>query len=216
MHSRYVIDTESKYSSKGKTPWVTLNGVNVADSQLSIEHISQEQNISRRNSHLSPVERAYAHSARIMAEEHLYFCIVIEAYVFQNGKHLFTHYPPNILPLPDFLARLAARTLLKRWIHGWCKAQGLGRHSEEELHGIADNCLHALSNLLSEKKFIGGDAPCDEDCAVFGQLAWLMFAMPKNHYLNAKIRADYPNLVEYVERLKGMYWTDWEDATYKE
>ncbi len=37
--SRYVPDFEEYKSTKGKSPWITVNGIDVADSQLAIEYL---------------------------------------------------------------------------------------------------------------------------------------------------------------------------------
>jgi hypothetical protein len=43
--------------SKGKTPWITFNGVEVADSQLAIEYLCRHLNINM-NKHLNKEEVA--------------------------------------------------------------------------------------------------------------------------------------------------------------
>lgn len=53
--------------------------------------------------------------------------------------------------------------------------QGLGRHSESDVLEIMKNCLKSLSKILGKKRFLLGDYPCEDDCAVFGQLAPAMF-----------------------------------------
>lgn len=53
--------------------------------------------------------------------------------------------------------------------------QGLGRHSEQEVIEIMSNCLKSVSKILGNKPFLLGHHPCEEDCAVFGQLASAVF-----------------------------------------
>ena len=74
---KYV--TEFKYfiGPKGKTPWITLNGKDVADSQLALEHLAQHFQIDMSH-HLSPDERAVSRAMRILMEDHLYWWGVIE------------------------------------------------------------------------------------------------------------------------------------------
>ena len=73
----YVSDTKFFTSSKGKTPWITINGKDIADSQLCIEYLNQHFGIDM-SSHLSDEERAVARSMRIMVEDHLFWWGVIE------------------------------------------------------------------------------------------------------------------------------------------
>ena len=57
---------------KGKTPWITLNGIDIADSQLCLELIAKHFNTDF-SSHLTEQDRAIARAMQIMAEEHLYW-----------------------------------------------------------------------------------------------------------------------------------------------
>ena len=41
-YSRYVEEFEYTQSEKGKTPWITINGENVADTQFAIEYLKKE------------------------------------------------------------------------------------------------------------------------------------------------------------------------------
>ena len=49
---RYVEDFDYPMSEKSKSPWITVNGVNVADSQFAIDHLKKELSIDM-NSKLS-------------------------------------------------------------------------------------------------------------------------------------------------------------------
>ena len=46
---RYVEDFDYPMSEKSKSPWITINGVNVADSQFAIEHIKRELSIDKNS-----------------------------------------------------------------------------------------------------------------------------------------------------------------------
>lgn len=51
-------------------PWMTLNGEDMADSQLCLEFLAQKFN-KDFSSHLTSEELAVARAMQIMAEEHL-------------------------------------------------------------------------------------------------------------------------------------------------
>ena len=74
---KYVTETAHAKGAKGKTPWITFNGENIADSQLIVEHLSRHFDLDM-NSHLSREEKAIARSMRIMIEDHLYWWAVVE------------------------------------------------------------------------------------------------------------------------------------------
>ena len=59
-------------SSKGKTPWMTYNGVEVADSQFCIDYLNKKLGIDL-NAHLTPVEKSIARAFQKMTEENLYW-----------------------------------------------------------------------------------------------------------------------------------------------
>ena len=74
---KYVTEFKNFIGPKGKTPWITLNGKDVADSQLAIEYLAQHFQIDM--SHLlSPKHRAVERAMRILMEDHLYWWGVIE------------------------------------------------------------------------------------------------------------------------------------------
>lgn len=65
-------DFEAPMSPKGKTPWITLNGEDISDSQLCIEMLSRKF-CKDLGAHLSDEERAVARAFQIMMEEHFYW-----------------------------------------------------------------------------------------------------------------------------------------------
>lgn len=72
MHFLFQNDFEEPMGAKGKSPWITLEEVEVADSQLCLELLAKNFH-KDLSSHLSYEERAIARAFHIMTEEHLYW-----------------------------------------------------------------------------------------------------------------------------------------------
>jgi hypothetical protein len=63
-----------------------------------------------------------------------------------------------------------------------CIAQGIGRHSKEDAIKIMCDDLRAMSKFLGSKPFLLGDEPCEDDAAVFGQLAEIVWCCPDSPF----------------------------------
>ncbi len=141
--------------AKSKTPWITINGKNVADSQFSIEYLKKELNIDG-NSHLSAREKGFAMNLRLALEDHLMWLMGTEAYFHLEGKHLFTHYPPGLFPFPDFVAKILLKTVIKSKIRNMMYLNGIGRHKREEQHKMGLAVFQAINDILGDNKFLMG------------------------------------------------------------
>lgn len=109
-------------------------------------------------------------------------------YVYDDGKNLH-----KIFPWSSFALCMFRRTVKKRvTTNSW--ADGIGRHSQEEvIHEMTQN-LKALSLILGNRKFILGDEPSEVDCSVFGMLAQLLWCSPDSPYeqlINGKLVIEY-------------------------
>ena len=78
MNAFFKNDFTRERSPKGKIPWITLNGVDVADSQFCIEFLMKhfDKDLSKD---LSPLERAIARAFLKLTEESLrwYFILAL-------------------------------------------------------------------------------------------------------------------------------------------
>jgi hypothetical protein len=61
-------------------------------------------------------------------------------------------------------------------------AQGLGRLSNQDMVRAVEDDLRNVSTLLGNKKFLNGDEPAEDDAAVFGLLAEIMWATHDSPY----------------------------------
>ena len=62
------------------------------------------------------------------------------------------------------------------------KVQGIGKHTEQEVVELMKKDLSYVSNILGDKKFICGEEMCEEDCAIFGFLAQVIWGLPDSPY----------------------------------
>ena len=69
---QFQTDVTNIMSSKSKIPWMTYNGIDVADSQLCIKYLNKELGIDL-NKHLTAEQRGAAQAFRRMLEEGLYW-----------------------------------------------------------------------------------------------------------------------------------------------
>ncbi|XP_050389124.1 failed axon connections homolog, partial [Patella vulgata] len=107
----------------------------------------------------------------------------------------------------DLNSHLTSGKLVKKQ----AEAHGIGRHSYEEMVGIEEGDLRAMSEFLGTKSFFFGHKPCETDCALFGQLSQLRWQLPNTkgeYFVNEK----YTNLRDYCDRMKATFWPDWNNC----
>jgi len=207
------IPYESEYgltfSKKGKMPWIEFNGQEIADSNFCIRFLEKEFQVDV-DSHLSATERAIAHCIRTMLEENTHWIMTYTRYLSKYGagsrEKVFGHLSLPKRYLGFFLYRRRRKNDL--WSHG------IGRHTEQELYGIAERDLLAVSEILGEKKFLFGDKPCLADAAVFAFIvscAWDMPECPVAELTNTKAK----NLEKHAQRMKELYYPDWDEMMSK-
>nr|CAH0109212.1 unnamed protein product [Daphnia galeata] len=196
----YQNDFKNPMGPKGKTPWMTLNGVDYVDSQLCLELLAKrfQRDFS---SHLSAEEQAVARSLQIMAEEHFYWLIVLYRFVYTKGKTLFqiqTSFPAILrLMLPILVNKVKNQTI----------AQGMGRQTQFR----KDIELKFPIIPSGTKLYFMGEKPTEMDCSMFGILAQVVWAMPGSPF-ESHMNGEFSNLKNYCMRMKIKFWPDWDQC----
>ncbi|XP_078325127.1 failed axon connections homolog [Crassostrea virginica] len=194
-------DSSTNRSSKGKMTWIEYNGEEIADSEFCMQYVNRKFNVDL-DKDFSEEDQAAARAIQRMVDEHLYWTVALYRWVYdlQHGIDVSTQ-----LKIPWPFVRLLGN-MVKKQSYG----QGVGRHSEAEVHQVMEEDLQALSKFLGKKKFLLGERACSADCSVFGmlgQLHWHSYGSEA-----AKIYKKYPNLGDYCERMKEEFWPDWDDC----
>ncbi|OWF39913.1 failed axon connections homolog [Mizuhopecten yessoensis] len=187
-----------KSQKTGKVPFLEYNGEEVSDSEFILEFLSKEKNFDMHKG-LTAEQIGVGRAFQKMAEENTYWCFVADRWVLDKNNTALKEFG-----IPRYLwGRMQGK--IRTMIH----AQGLGRHTPEEIRHIMSNDLTALSYFIGSKKFLFGDEACKFDCAIFGILAEIRWASFGG--FGTSVIKQYPNLCDYCERMKKTFWPDWEE-----
>ena len=209
----YAADFSKPLSAKGKSPWMTFNKKDMADSQMCIDHLIETMPEKDLEAHLSDSDKAVARGFRALFEDNFYFVLVMKRWNFGDINYLFENVLPPF-PAPKLLLPLI-KMKLKKNILGQAKGQGIGLHSKDEIYEIGKKDLKALSDFLADKPFLMGSKFSTVDCTIFGFLVCVFWGSPKDDVHRVYAEKELPNLKEYALRIKEKYWPDWDECIYK-
>lgn len=201
----YENDFRLIYSKQGKMPWIEFNGKEIADSDFCTRFLSKEFHVDV-DSHLSATERAIAHTIRTMLESNTYWTMVHARWLDSYGAVFRVRLFGTISPPMRYLARFLNHRKVKNYM--W--SHGIGRHTPQEMYGIAERDLLALSEILGKKDFLFGDKPCLADAALFSFIVACNWAMP-DCPMAILVQTKAQNLEEHAHRMKELYYPDWDE-----
>jgi len=185
---------------KRKLPYIDDGTQLVADSGFILEYLKKTYG-DRLDANLSDADKAIAHALRRLFEENLYWAALysrwIEESIYVETRRLFFGaLPPIIRELVAGRVRKGMRTALY--------AQGIGRHSRDEIYEIGRADLSAASAWLGEKPFFMGSAATSVDAIAYSFLANILVPPLKSPLKDHGM--SLPNLRAYCERMKKKYY----------
>jgi len=198
---KYEMDTIDFFGAKGKSPWISINGQHVADSEFIIEFLTKKFDVRLSKSH-SEKQLATASSLRIMLDEHFIWGLALERVWDFHTSRKVTDFPRPLFLYVKWLVRRRS------------KAQGVGLHSKEDVERIMTKDLRIVSTILGNQKFICGDEPCEFDAGIWSQLAQCVWGLPGSRY-ETLLNGECSNLKDYAIRMKERYWKDWNQVVNK-
>lgn len=186
---------------KGKLPYITDDdGTRVADTSFIIEHLTRRHGITL-DAHLSPLERAQATAFQRLFEENLYWAVVHTRWVDEAGWALTQPAFFGAMPPP---LRWVVPTLARRGLRAQLRAQGMGRHTPEQIHAIAARDLTAVADFVGAGPFFLGERPSSIDACAYAFLANVLWA-PVDSPIQRHARTR-PELEAYCARMKARFF----------
>jgi len=187
---------------KGKIPWIEDGDLRLGDSELIIQYLKSKDG-NKLDGRLSKEEAAQGHAIRKLAEESLYFISSHSKWAVDTG---FAIYSAELFADMPAIIKLFVPSLVRKRAVASLHAQGIARHSQEEIDDIGSRDVEALSALLGDKKFFFGETPTSIDASVFGVLGNLMDGPFESGTRTAAVSK--PNLRGYITNIRETYFAD--------
>ncbi|MFT5797081.1 MAG: glutathione S-transferase [Candidatus Azotimanducaceae bacterium] len=179
---------------KAKLPAITVDTDIIGDSDGIRLYLEGQGADFDKN--LTDIEKAQSHTFIRMAEEHMYFHLVMDRW--GNDAVWPTIRDVYFGDIPKLPRLIIARGLRAKLMKGML-AQGLGRLSPAERMERLEPDLQAIRSQLSQGNFLFGSEPCVADTSVASVLA-AMRATPIKTDLSQRIASDQL-LSDYIDRV---------------
>lgn len=167
----------------------------VPDSNL-IRHWLEAQGVDF-DAGLSDIDKAHSHALIRMAEEHLYFHILLDRWGNDDVWAILRE--TYFTGIPALLRKPISGSVRKSVLTG-LRSHGIARLSEQERLEKVEQDLMAISAVLWQSTFLMGDQPSAADLSVGPMLA-AMRATPVETPLTRRIKQD-TLLTSYLDRLQ--------------
>jgi glutathione S-transferase len=193
-------------SPKGQIPFIDDDGTRLADSYFIRAHLEEKLG-KDLDAHLDARQRAEAWMIERMLEDQLAAALRYVRWLlpenFATGPaHLVDGAPEAVRPKlrEDLLGRM--RDALR--------AVGVARHTLDEVTGLGERSLSALSVFLGDKPYLFGDQPAGVDASAFGMLAGILTPFFPSPLREKALK--HANLVAYTGRMMKAFYPEhpWE------
>jgi glutathione S-transferase len=185
---------------KKKLPYIEDGIQVIADSGFILKYLKQTYG-DKLDENLSDHKKASAHALSRLFEENLYwvvlYCRWIEESIYLEARRVFFG------AIPPIMRELVAGRV-RKGIRKTLYAQGMGRHSRDEIYEIGKADLTAVSVWLGEKPFFMGATATSVDASAYSFLANILVPPLKSPLQDHG--KSLPNLWAYCERMKTKYY----------
>lgn len=200
-------EIESNFNSvrkapKHKLPYINDGGKIIADSMFIIDYLKETYG-DALDQDLNPEQKAIAQAFEKMMDENLYWCMVYSRWIDDKVWPIVKEAFFGSMPLP---LKLIVPSVAQRGVKKTLYAQGLGRHSHNEILDITKKDLKALADLLGLKDYFLINKVTTLDVCAYAFLA--EFIVPKFDSEFNQLAKSFDNLVGFVQRIKGKYYPD--------
>ncbi len=190
---------------KGKVPWITHGDDLIGDSSLIIDYLKQQFG-DPLDARLTESEWALGHALQKMLEESLYF---VSSYSKWADDESFSIYAAELFQDMNEEQLAYVPDMVRGKVIEKFKAQGIGRHSSEEVYRIGCKDVVSFSRILGDQNYLFGDAPTSFDASALGVIGNIKDG-PFPSPVRDAIRAD-AKLSDYIDRMRKAWFSDLTD-----
>lgn len=196
---RVCYETNPANAPKGKLPFVEMEGTRIGDSALVLHHLKKTLGVDLDRD-LNDSERAQSHMLQQMLDERFYWVLLHSRWIDDGNWPVVKRGFFGGMPFP--LSMIVPR-LARKQIRAALRAQGIGRHTPEEIYALGARDLAALSAFLGDKPFFFGDKPTLADATAFAYLVNIVGPELASPLKDAARGHD--NLLRHTDRMGEIY-----------
>jgi glutathione S-transferase len=190
-----TVNGNVRKAPKGKLPFIVDDdGSVISDSSAIVAHLEKKHG-QPLDKGLSSDERARAHVIKRTLEESLYFVAVWARWAEDEGFEVVRGAFKGI-PAP---LRWVLVPAIRKNVVGITRAQGIGRHSRDEIYAFGKEDIDAVATMLGQNAFLLGDKLTTVDVSAYSFFASIL-RVPGPEPLKAAVRAN-PSIEPYVARV---------------
>lgn len=180
-----------------KLPVIRAEDQLIADSDMIRAYLESQG--ARFDAGLSDIDRATSRAFIRMAEEHIYFHIVLDRWANEDAwPEVRETYFASV---PKLIRSMVANRIRKNLLSAM-RAQGLGRFTTEQRLARLEPDLDAIVARLWQNRFLFGNTPTAADASV-GPMLSAALASPGKTAMSSRIRENAV-LMGYIERVEEM------------
>lgn len=189
---------DPRKAPKGKMPFIVEGDAKIADSSAILDYLEgkSEHPLDRG---LDAASRARAHLLKRTLEESLYFALLWSRWADDDG---WAEMRPRVAAMVPAPLRWLLPGLIRRSVVASCVAQGIGRHSREEIYALGGADIKAVAGVLGDRSYLVDDELRTIDIVAYAFLVNILL-WPKPSPLTEAVRA-LPKLEAYVKRVGAL------------
>jgi glutathione S-transferase len=193
---------DPRKAPKGKFPIIEIDGKTIADSEIIIDYLKGKFGDSL-DKNLSQEQRVLAHLIDNSFAERIYWIMLYLRWQYEPNwplvkKTFFAKLPafPKLF-VPNLVRRATVKSL---------HAQGMGRHTYDEVLEMGYKTLDAITEVLGDKKYFFGEEPSSIDATAFAFLINIVMT-PYDDALKAHL-TKFKNVESYCDRMWSNFYPE--------
>jgi glutathione S-transferase len=143
---------DPRNAPKKKLPYIVDGSDTIADSGAIVAHLEKKHG-EPLDKGLDDAQRAKAHLMRRTLEESLYFVALWSRWAEEEGWNKVSSRFFDPLPAP---VRLILKPMIRKKVVGSAYAQGIGRHTRDEIYEHGKQDLAAVSKMMGDTFALDG------------------------------------------------------------
>ncbi len=185
-----VFENTPRKGPKNKMPMIVDNTKMIADSSFIVDYLKSTYHHTIDDD-LTAEQNAQAYALQQMIEQSLYFIILYSRWIDPDGYHIIKQAFTPLMPpgIKSFALAMIRRSLKKQ-----SYAQGISRHSKQEVYHLGKQHIDTIAELLPDSGYYFGDKPHSIDATLYAFLQTIRLTPIDNPLRDA---AQQPKIIRY-------------------